>query len=305
MIKRVKFIYNPASGENSVISKLDAIAEQYQRKGYALTLHRLDFKGGGDEAAMLFGIDDSYHHILVAGGDGTVNFVINAIKKYNIDIPIAILPTGTANDFAGALDLPFDPVRACKKNLSGEIRRIDLGVVNGTYFVNVLSCGLFAEVSQKTPTIMKNTFGKMAYYFGGLGELPKFRRMKVRITSDGGDFEGNCIIFFVFNGRSAGQFNIAHTSHVDDGILDALIFKGENPFETIRTALLYMSHLPKPERYPSEIVHLRCSRLTALCDNNETTDIDGQAGPGFPLEISCDAGAIRMLLPKRSGLEKI
>jgi len=299
-MKFVKFIYNPVSGENSVVFKLDVIAELYQRKGYILVLHRLDFNNVTDENTMLSGIDSSYHHILIGGGDGTVNFVVNAIKRHNINIPIAILPAGTANDFAKALDLPSDPVKACKKILSGEIRRIDLGIVNGAYFVNVFSCGLFAEVSQKTPTFLKNTFGKMAYYFGGLGELPKFRRMRVKITSDGGDFDGNCIIFFVFNGRSAGQFDIAHTSRADDGVLDALILKGESPFETIRTALIYMSHLPKRDRYPSEIVHLRCSRLTALCENNEGTDIDGQAGPAFPLEISCDAGSIKMLLPKKS-----
>ena len=82
-MRLVKFIYNPASGENSVVSRLDAIAELYQRRGYALVLHRLDFKHAAEEEeAMLRGIDDSYHHILIAGGDGTLNFVVNAGIKF-------------------------------------------------------------------------------------------------------------------------------------------------------------------------------------------------------------------------------
>ena len=298
-MRRVKFVYNPASGENMVTERLDDIIAVYQRKGYSIVPYRLTFEGNPDQE-IAGDLDFSYHHILIAGGDGTVNYVVNLLKSRKIDLPIAVLPTGTANDFASMLDIPQDVGQACRRLLSGEIRRIDLGRANGLYFVNVFSCGLFTDVSQRTPTILKNTFGKLAYYVGGIGELSKLRKMHIRITTDGGDFSGSSLIFFVFNGKTAGQLRLAYLSEPDDGLLDVLIVKGDYPLETVRTVFQYMamSRSRPASTYPSGIVHIRCSRLSAESVTPETTDIDGQPGPAFPLEITCEKGALRVLCPK-------
>ncbi len=298
-MKRVKFIYNPSSGETLVAARLDEIVALYQQRGYSLTPYRLTFTATTEEE-ILFDLDRTYHHILIAGGDGTVNYVVNLLQKHELHIPIAVLPAGTANDFASMLGVRgADIVKACAQILDGEFRPIDLGKVNGTYFVNVFSCGLFTDVSQKTPTILKNTFGKLAYYVGGVGELQRFRKMHITIHSDGGDYDGNCIIFFVFNGQTAGQFKLAYLSEPDDGLLDVLIIKGENPLETLQTVFLYLSRMRNQRAYPPGVAHLRCSHLQATCETNETTDIDGQPGPGFPLEITCERAALQVLCPKK------
>lgn len=298
--KKVKFIYNPNAGETKVADKLDEIVELYQKHGYMLIPYRLTFKG--DPMEMLHDVGRGYHHILIAGGDGTVNHVVNLMKSKGINLPIAVLPAGTANDFASALGVDTtNIVKACKGILEGEIVPIDLGIVNGTYFVNVFSCGLFTDVSQKTPTILKNTFGKLAYYVGGLGELTHFRRMHVKIESDGGNYEGGSVIFFVFNGRTAGKLKIAYLSEIDDGLLDVLILKGDSPLENVQTLMHYLTTAASQKaakEYPHGMVHLRCSRLVAECDGDEATDIDGQAGPSFPLEILCEKGGLKVLRPK-------
>ena len=188
-MQKVRFAYNPKAGETVITDWLDNIIDIYQRGGYSIMPYRLAFTEA-EETDLLDDIDGSYHHILVAGGDGTVNYVVNMLKRRNLDLPVAVLPTGTANDFANTLGVPSDIEKACRRILGGEIRRVDLGRANDEYFVNVFSCGLFTDVSQKTPTILKNTFGKLAYYFGGLGELPNFRKMHISIESDGGNYEG-------------------------------------------------------------------------------------------------------------------
>ena len=203
-MQKVRFAYNPKAGETGITDWLDNIIDIYQRGGYSIMPYRLAFTEA-EETDLLDDIDGSYHHILVAGGDGTVNYVVNMLKRRNLDLPVAVLPTGTANDFANTLGVPSDIEKACRRILGGEIRRVDLGRANDEYFVNVFSCGLFTDVSQKTPTILKNTFGKLAYYFGGLGELPNFRKMHISIESDGGNYEGPSLIFFVFNGRTAAE----------------------------------------------------------------------------------------------------
>ena len=83
------------------------------------------------------------------------------------------------------------PERALEAAALFAEQRVDLGKANDEYFVNVFSCGLFTDVSQKTPTVLKNTFGKLAYYVGGLGELPNFRKMYVSIETEVGKYEGS------------------------------------------------------------------------------------------------------------------
>ncbi len=173
----------------------------------------------------------------------------------------------------------------------------DLGRANGRYFVNVFSSGLFTDVSQKTPTLLKNTFGKLAYYVSGLGELPNFRNMQLRVESAGKTvFAGSALMLFVFNGQTAGSLKIAYLSDIHDGLLDMLIVKGDNIVEGLRTAAGYIR--PSSGHYPKDIVHLRSSELTIHSMNGESTDMDGEAGPGFPVRIECEPCGLKVLRPK-------
>lgn len=296
-MKSVRFVYNPSSGENTVAEKLDGIIELYQSRGFSLVPYRLTFGEAPEKTARQLAGD--YHHILVAGGDGTVNYIVNLMKEYGIETPFAVVPAGTANDFANLLGMPSDIMEACRAVTEGEIRTIDLGRVNGRWFVNVFSCGLFTDVSQKTPTALKNTFGKLAYYATAAGDLVRFRKLHLRIESDGGNYEGSSVIFFVFNGKTAGKLRLAYLSEMDDGFLDILILKGDNPFESIGTVMHYMTLPRRPKRYPSGMEHIRCTRLKAECQTQEPTDMDGQPGPGFPVEITCEKGALTVICPKQ------
>ena len=302
-MQKVRFAYNPKAGETVITDWLDNIIDIYQRGGYSIMPYRLAFTET-EETDLLDDIDGSYHHILVAGGDGTVNYVVNLLKRRNLDLPVAVLPTGTANDFANTLGVPSDIEKACRRILGGEIRRVDLGRANDEYFVNVFSCGLFTDVSQKTPTILKNTFGKLAYYFGGLGELPNFRKMHISIESDGGNYEGPSLIFFVFNGRTAGQMRFAYLSEIDDGLLDVIVVKGDGPIGTLRALFHFIRQNAglrrlDPGDYPDGVLHFKSRDFVvdSPMRRNEVTDIDGQPGPRFPVHITCEAGALRVIRP--------
>lgn len=294
-MKKVRFIYNPSSGDNRILWALDDVLAIYQHRGYRLEPFRLTFES--DDNALLGDPDEAWDHILIAGGDGTVNHVVNALKAAGRDTPIAVLPTGTANDFARLIGMPSDIPTACKQILDGAIVDFDLGRANGRYFVNVFSSGLFTDVSQKTPTLLKNTFGKLAYYVSGLGELPNFRHMQLRVESTGKVvFAGSALMVFVFNGQTAGSLKIAYLSDAADGLLDVLIVRGENIVEAIRTVAEYL--LPASGRYPKDVVHLRGSELTIHSLHGETTDMDGQPGPGFPVRIECEPRGLKVLCPK-------
>ena len=290
----VKFIYNPYSGQNFITDFLDDIIRMHQRHGYVLIPYCITFSNT-DQTFLEIDCNESLHHIMIAGGDGTVNYVVNLMKQLNINIPIAILPTGTANDFALQLGMPINVLNACHKILTGCSKRIDLGNAGGKYFVNVFSCGLFTDVSQKTPTVLKNVLGKLAYYLGGLNELPNFKKLNISIKGDYNEFKGQSLIFFVFNGQTAGNMRLAHSANIQDGLLDVIIVQPGNIANTFNMVMKFINNGWKD--YPQGIVHFQCSRLEIESQSDVATDIDGQVGPRFPMEITCEKGALEVICP--------
>lgn len=291
-MKKVKFIYNPFSGEAVVTKNLDTIIGKYQAKGYTIVPFRISTEQSLEDAFL--DINSSYHHVLGAGGDGTINQIINIMKKKNLDIPLAILPVGTANDFAKYIGMPADIGSACDKILAGKIQEIDLGKANDKYFINVFSFGLFTDVSHKTPTHLKNTIGKLAYYLSGIKELPSFKKLDIKVTSDEFFYEGNALIFFTFNGRTAGNINISYKNEINDGLLDVIIVKGENIRSTLSSllAFLKLEHLEKPK----DIIHFTTSDFTVeYSDSSLESDIDGEVGPTSPIHISCIENGLKMI----------
>ena len=95
-----------------------------------------------------------YSILAVAGGDGTVNEIVNGMME-KLDLPLAIFPVGTANDFGHHLNLPKSVADCCDVILRNNIRRVDIGKVNDKYFINVCSGGLFTTVSQSVDLNIK------------------------------------------------------------------------------------------------------------------------------------------------------
>ena len=218
-MKKVKFIYNPYSGENLILDQLDKVIKIHQEAGYTIVPYRIDKEVDVINAFNDFK-ENNYYYVLIAGGDGTIDNVVNAMTKCGISVPIGILPVGTANDFGKFLGMPSDVSKACRQILSSEVTAVDLGSINDKYFVNVASTGLFTDVSQKTDVNLKNTIGKLAYYLKGLEELPNFRKLDIKIKSDEMEYEGKMYFMLVFNGQTAGNFKLATRADATDGQLD-------------------------------------------------------------------------------------
>ena len=119
-MRKAKLIYNPNSGEKSIANSLDFIISIYQKNNITLIPYRIDKNECIDKAFL--DIDDIYEHLIIAGGDGTIDIIINTMKNLNINLPVGILPVGTANDFAHSLGLEFD-IKKAVENIEVEIKR--------------------------------------------------------------------------------------------------------------------------------------------------------------------------------------
>lgn len=288
---KVKFIYNPYSGENLILSQLDKVISLHQEAGYTIVPYRIT--AGEDVGVALNDIKDgNYKYILIAGGDGTVDSVVNAMAKNGISLPIGILPVGTANDFSKFLGMSSDVEEACRQILSSEVKSVDLGSINDKYFVNVASTGLFTDVSQKTDVNLKNTIGKLAYYLKGLEELPNFRKLHVNISSKEVEFDGEMYLLLVFNGATAGNFNLATRADACDGLLDIIMFKAVQIYELLP---LFIKVLKGEHLDSNKVLYFKTDYLKVECHEDIVTDIDGEKGPDFPLEIKCIKGGLKIL----------
>lgn len=287
---KVRFIYNPFSGENAILKELDVIVDMYQQKGLQIVPYRI--QKGKPLADALDIVDDSYNHILVAGGDGTVDNVVNAMMERNINLPLAILPVGTANDFAKFIKLPRRVSEAVEKILSSEPMLVDVGKINQKYFINVASTGLFTDISQKTDTNLKNTIGKLAYYLKGLEELPNFRKLKVKLTSEEMNYEGEMYLMLVFNGQTAGNLRLATRADICDGYLDVIVIKAVQLYEVLP---LFFKILKNEHLDSNKVLYFKTKKITIESEEDIVVDIDGEPGPGFPLTVECVQGGIKLL----------
>ncbi|MDE7134665.1 MAG: YegS/Rv2252/BmrU family lipid kinase [Rikenellaceae bacterium] len=303
-MKRVCFIYNPMSGEKKARTHLDYIVKCYQKHGYLLDLYRIG--RDSDIDGVMSELTPDHQRILAAGGDGTINTVVGAMKRTGTDLPLAVLPTGTANDFAAMLGYSTNLKEAIKQSASGIERSVDIGKCGDRYFVNVLSAGLFTDISQKTPTVLKNTFGKIAYYLtssiNSLHELPKFKPIHIDIESEQERFDGQSVVFFVFNGRTAGNMKLAYRSDIDDGLLDVIVVKADRIGDTLRTVLHVLSQQIADVNtgYPKGVLYFQTRSLKLSGREPVVVDIDGETGPETPFEITCLPKDLRVIVPEGS-----
>ncbi|MGL5414708.1 MAG: YegS/Rv2252/BmrU family lipid kinase [Clostridium sp.] len=288
---KVRFIYNPYSGERSILQNLDKVIQIHQEAGYLICPYRIT-KGRSLEEAF-DDIDESFKYILIAGGDGTIDSVVNVMKEKNIELPIGILPLGTANDFARLLEIPKDIEEACKKIVNtSEPKLIDIGKINEKYFVNVASMGLFTDVSQKIDPGLKNALGKIAYYIKGIEELRNFRKLEVKLKADEYFYEGHMYLMLIFNGKTAGNINLANRADVEDGMLDVVLFK---PVLIVEMLPLLVKVLRGEHLDSEKILYFKTKNLIVECNEDIVTDIDGEKGPDFPLKVSCIQGGVKIL----------
>lgn len=290
-MKKVKFIYNPNSGNKNIIHKLDDIIAKYQLNGYTIVPHRISKNTTIEDG--LKDINDNYNHILIAGGDGTIDRLVNYMKKNDIDIPIGILPTGTANDFANVLNIPLD-IDLCIENIiNSEPKYIDLGVINDDYFVNIASTGMFTDVSQRVDSNLKHSIGRISYIIKGVEDALHLRKFNVTIRSKELEYDGDMYLILVLNGRTAGNISFAHNAMLDDGYLDVIIFKAMPIPKSIPVLVDIIKGSPLDKH--DEIIYFKTDELYVDCSDDIVTDIDGERGPDFPLNIKCMKNGIQIL----------
>lgn len=275
-------IYNPMSGDASFKFKLDSVIEAFQRRKCIIIPLRVSNEQEKDAFVMLVR-EIAVDGIIVSGGDGTIHSVINNMLEEKMNLPLGIIPSGTSNDFAAYLQLDKN-IDTCIETITrGQRKMIDVGQVNDRYFFNVASAGLLTSVAHNADSMLKNTLGKIAYYLKGLGELPNFRTLRMRIQADQRLIEEDIFLFLVMNSGTVGGFpNLVPDARIDDGKLDLLIVRKCNLPELMSLFISFLKGIHCNSKY---VTYVQAENIHIECVEEVESDLDGELGPELPLSI--------------------
>lgn len=294
-VKKVIFFYNPVAGNGLFSNNLDKIIEKYQKEGIlALPVRASDnsildsFFANLDKKTY----KKEYLHILAAGGDGTINHCVSAMIKNGIDLPIAIVPAGTANDFAASFDIPRDIEEIIDLALNGEYKYTDIGLVNEQVFVSAGAIGPVVAQAEDADVILKNTFGSAAYYISALKDLPKLKPARVKVTTDDRIIEEEICFMIILNGNSVTGFSHLDTGAlINDGKFDVLIFTRMNIAALGMNIIKLINGKAITDK---RVLQFKSEYIKVESESDMTTDFDGELKLKLPVEIRALQNKIRV-----------
>lgn len=279
MRKRARIIYNPTSGKELFKRALPDVLAQMEQAGYETSAYATQRIGDATEEAARV-INQNFDLLIVAGGDGTLNEVINGIAEKPNRPKIGLIPMGTVNDFGRALHLPTDIFEAVKVILTGKTVEVDIGKMNSRYFINLAGGGKITEVSYEAPSKLKSIVGPFAYYIKGFEMLPQMNAVNVRIEYDGEIFEGDIMLFLLgLTNSMAGFEKLVPDAKLDDGMFSLLIVEKANIAElghimTLASRGEHVNH-PKVHYYKAQAINISSFSDMPL-------NVDGEYGGQLP-----------------------
>lgn len=231
--------------------------------------------------------DNSYDRVIIAGGDGSVNRLVNRIINTDFDKPIAIIPAGTANDYATYLGMSKIIPNSVKTAFKGKPKPVDIGVANEQAFINICGIGNLMQQPDNETRKAKKIWGKLAYLGFGLKSIFKMRNCKIKIETMGKTYRGKFNFIAVLIGTGAGSIaNLAPNAKNNDGLFDVVALRKlpiwEFPFILLK--ILFRTHI-KDRR----ILHFQTKELNIIKKGKnpvfDTCNLDGEEGSSLPVNL--------------------
>jgi YegS/Rv2252/BmrU family lipid kinase len=238
-----------------------------------------------------------FDQIAVLGGDGTINGAVNGLVRSGSTLPLGIIPCGTGNEIMRSLGLPRNPEKALKILLNGRASSIDVGKVNGRYFLNTFGLGADVEVV-KMVNMLRARYrfarNRSVYYFAALLLLSSgFDPFFCEVQVGGRAFRGRAVLIVAANGRIYGERLLAVPSpSLTDGLLDLYLLQ-ELESRKLRKAARLLRRLPVPE-----LAVQRCPEVTIHLDQRREAQIDGSlVGAAQMFTLSLEPERIAVVHP--------
>ena len=300
-VRDAVLIVNPAAGGGRAVRKLDEARRIFRNAGIETELQNT--AAAGDATVMARrAVDASRQLVIVCGGDGTVNEVVNGLACSQV--PLAVLPAGTANVLAKELKIPWNLPRAAERIIGAPYRRIALGLATPEkssgeprYFLSVAGAGADGALVSAVRPEIKLKAGILAYWQEGLRQLTRydFPMFHTTMAGNGAGIDASLVIV----GRTkhyGGPFKITTEA-------DLLQPQFELAFVTTRSAWRYIAYLPliwagklRSARYV-RFFKTTCLRCASNSASQVQIQVDGEPAGSLPVEFRIIPDALTLAMP--------
>jgi diacylglycerol kinase (ATP) len=296
-------IFNPVSGQGNPNQDLKLIRQILEPQIQVNVVFTEKNVSPGQQAfeAIAAGAD----LVIASGGDGTVSAVAEAVMQ--TDIPLGIIPRGTANAFSVALGLPTNLRAACETILAGATKLVDAATCNGAPMVLLAGIGFEAETVERANRDMKNRLGALAYILAGMQQIADQKTFEAELEIDGQVSKFECNAITVANAAPPTSVMAQGFGEViaDDGLLDITIGLSSGEAQGIAARLqgvgaiadLFTAALVKRPAQNEDILSLRVATLKVTTYPPQKVVVDGEIIGTTPVEFACIRDGLTVLAP--------
>ena len=295
MMKRLLLICNPKAGRGMSPERLMEILRFYGEEGFLPAVY---FTHPEEDFRELLASVSQDTRLVLSGGDGMINLLLNAMHREKKLMPFGYIPAGTTNDFSRSIGIPQDLQDRLVNSIVPEVQSLDAGVLCGRYFAYVAGFGIFTDVSYKTPQRSKNAFGYLAYVVEGLRSLSELRSQKLTVQADEETITGDFILGMVTNSMSVAGMKslVKNETRLDDGKFELLLIRRPQKLSELNTLL--ESVLSGSVQSP--LILYRQGREFLFSGDELAWTLDGEFGGAFSKSRILVSGSLRL---RRGGLQ--
>ncbi len=286
---RLLIIRNPTAGQRRARHYARALS-LLEAAGCAVTV--AETAARGDAQGFAREADEAaFDAVVAAGGDGTINEVVNGL--IGRALPLGVIPLGTSNVLAHEIGVGSNIARAVKTILTGRHQPVAAAVADGHYCCLMVSAGYDARAIKRVRPALKRLLGEGAYYLAGLKEVIAGPKHMLSVEVDGEAFESASVI--VMNGRLyGGKFTCAPDADMREPLLHAVLLTRTGRWNVMRYGLALVTN--RLYRL-SDVQVIPATTVRILAPAGEPCQSDGDLIGEAPMDIRVEANAVEILFP--------
>ena len=299
------FVYNPNSGKSGLIKRINYIINELNTIYDEVEYKPTEYRGHATEIAK--NACGKYTHLIVSGGDGTFNEIVNGVAEQEDAPIIGYLPSGTVNDISKSLKISKNLKKALQSIRDNNVFNHDIFKANEKYGIYICGAGAFTSASWDTKQKSKKFWGKVAYFFHGIHEIFNLPDFDISIT-DSNNTElanGKYIMLLIINSRSTAGFLLNSKANLSDGNVDVVLVKRENnklwtyisSVVHIAKIFLFDYSLLKNNKY---ITKFSASEFKIKNNKRAIINVDGEKGPFGNIDFKVINQGLKIIVPSKT-----
>jgi lipid kinase YegS len=295
-------IYIILNGKKAGYEVVHSAISTFRKETHNTIKVRVTYEYGDVDRFFKEALVDEVELVIIGGGDGSVNELINSMMKFRKEKrpKFAILPLGTANDFASSCEIPLNPLDALRFAVSNQSTSIDVVKTNDRYFINIATLGFGAHITSETPVELKNFLGGGAYALSGVLKAMDFIPYKSRIETPNmsSNFKDVTIVVgAICNGKQAGGGQIlSPNAKINDGLLDVVNI---SEFSLIDIPQI-LDEIKNPSIRGDLVKYLQTPWIESHSDEIIPVNLDGEPYSSHKIRFEVVPFAVELVIDKNS-----